>query len=128
MRYLKHALIFFAAADLLMFLASQVNPELLVRLLPQFDVESTGHGYTRLVGILFLMLGIARFYGGVYIDQRGAFVVSIWSWAIELIYTVTEILRGLFAVSENLLALVLAPLMLAWSLAYYRQALRPGRH
>lgn len=46
--------------------------------------------------------------------------VSIWSWVVELTYTVGEILRGQFALSSNLMALVLAPAMLVWSLLYYR--------
>lgn len=125
MKYLKYALILFAVVDVLMFLASQINPELLVRLLPQFNLESVDNAYPRLVGVLFLMLGLARFYGAIYIDQKGALIVSMWSWVVELIYTITEIGRGQFLVTENVMALVFAPLMLAWSLVYYRKALRP---
>ena len=124
MRYLKHALIFFAVVDVLIFVVSQANPELLVRLQPQFDLESVDNTYPRLVGILFLMLGLARFYGAMYIDQQGALIVSMWSWVVELIYTITEILHGQFVTAENLMALFFAPLMLGWSLAYFRKALR----
>ena len=67
------------------------------------------------------MLGIARLYGGLFIQQKGAFTVSMWSWVVELIYTVTELCRGQFTLSENVLALVLAPLMLGWSLVYYKK-------
>jgi len=45
----------------------------------------------------------------------------MWSWVVELIYTVTELRRGQFALSENVMALVLAPLMLGWSLVYYKK-------
>ena len=124
MRYLKHALIFFAVVDVLIFVVSQANPELLVRLVPQFDLEIVDNTYPRLVGILFLMLGLARFYGAMYIDQQGALIVSMWSWVVELIYTITEILHGQFVTAENLMALFFAPLMLGWSLAYFRKALR----
>ena len=70
------------------------------------------------------MLGLARLYGGLFIHERGAFVVSMWSWVVELVYTCTELARGQFIFSENIVALALAPLMLGWSLAYYRQTFR----
>jgi hypothetical protein len=121
MKYLRYALIFFFVVDVLMFVVYQTAPESLATALPQFDVESVGNTYPRLVGNLFLMLGIARLYGGLFIQQKGAFTVSMWSWVVELIYTVTELCRGQFALSENVMALVLAPLMLGWSLFYYRK-------
>lgn len=121
MKYLKHALIFFFAVDFAMFLVTQIHPELLLSLLPQFDIDSTGGTYPRLVGILFLMLGLARLYGGLYIHEKGAVQVSMWSWVVELVYTVTELARGEFIFMENIMALVLAPLMLGWTIVYSRQ-------
>jgi len=121
MKYLRYALIFFFVVDVLMFVVYQTAPETLATTLPQFDVESVGNTYPRLVGNLFLMLGIARLYGGLCIQEKGAFTVSMWSWVVELVYTVTELLHGQFALSENVMALVLAPLMLGWSLFYYRK-------
>lgn len=121
MKYLKYALIFFFAVDIAIFFMSQFNPTLLVEFLPQFNIESVNNTYPRLVGILFLALGIARLYGGLYINEKGAFIVSTWSWIIELIYTITELFYGQFVVSENIAGLVLAPLMLIWSLLYYRK-------
>ena len=121
MKYLKYALIFFFIVDLLIFLMAQLNPELLVTLLPQFDLTSGNHTYPRLVGILFLALGLARLYGGLFIQEKGAFIVSIWSWIVELIYTISELFRGQFSVDENMMALVLAPVMLVWSLVYFKK-------
>jgi hypothetical protein len=43
---------------------------------------------------------------------------------VELIYTVSELLHGEFVLAENVVGLVLAPLMLGWSLVYYRRAFR----
>lgn len=125
MKNLKYALTFFFVVDVAIFLVSQVAPNLLVALLPQFNIESVGGTYPRLVGFLFLALGLARLYGGVYIEEKGAVTVSIWSWVIELAYIVTELFHGQFAISENLATLVLAPLMFAWSLYYYRKAFLP---
>lgn len=104
-----------------MFLVSQVNTSLLVSYLPQFDIKSAGDGYPRLVGILFLMIGLARLYGALYINEKGAFTLSIWSWVVELIYTISELLRGQFSLAENVMGLTLAPLMLIWSVQYYRK-------
>jgi hypothetical protein len=94
MKYLKPALILFFCVDTLMFLVYQTAPDILATALPQFDIESAGGAYPRLVGKLFLMLGLARLYG------------------------------GLFILSENIVALVLAPLMLGWSLVYYQKRFR----
>jgi hypothetical protein len=76
MRYLKYALIFFVVVDVSIFLVSQVAPDVLVTLLPQFDIESAGSTYRRLVGVLFLALGLARLYGGVYIEEKRAVAVA----------------------------------------------------
>jgi len=122
MKYLKYALIFFFVVDVSIFLVSQVAPVALVTLLPQFNIESAGSTYPRLVGVLFLALGLARLYGALYIEEKGAVAVSMWSWVVELTYVVTELFHGQFAISENLATLVLAPLMLAWSFYYYRNA------
>jgi hypothetical protein len=125
MKNLKYALMFFFIVDVAIFLVSQIAPILLVTLLPQFNIESVGGSYPRLVGILFLALGLARLYGGLYIEEKGAVTVSIWSWVIELAYIVTELIHGQFLISENLATLVLAPLMIVWSLYYYRKAFLP---
>lgn len=121
MKYLKYVLIFFFAVDIAVFIISQFNPSLLIEFLPQFDIESVGNTYPRLVGVLFLALGIARLYGGLYIKEKGAFIVSMWSWAVELVYTISELLHGQFIASENIAGLVLAPLMLILSLLYFRK-------
>ena len=124
MKNLKYALIFFFVVDILIFLISQINSELLITFLPQFNLESEGNSYPRLVGVLFLALGLARLYGGLYIKEKGAFIVSIWSWVVELIYTISELLYGQFIVNENIAGLVLAPLMLIWSLIYFNKNFR----
>ena len=121
MKYLKNALIFFFAIDISMFIMSQVAPGLFVSLLPQFNIESTDNIYPRAVGTLFLMLGLARLYGGLYINEKGALIVSMWSWIVELVYTIIEIFHGQFIITENVMAVVLAPLMLAWSVVYYKK-------
>lgn len=108
-----------------MFLASQTRPEFLVGYLPQFDIVSVDNTYPRLVGVLFLMLGLARLYGAIYIMEKGAFTVSMWSWVVELIYTISELLRSNFMLAENLMGLTLAPLMLLWSLHHYRRNFSP---
>jgi hypothetical protein len=71
-KYLRYALIFFFVVDASMFVVYQTAPGLLAGFLPQFDVGEKGNMYPRLVGVLFLMLGIARLYGGICIDERGA--------------------------------------------------------
>ncbi|MEX0274260.1 MAG: hypothetical protein AB3N16_07780 [Flavobacteriaceae bacterium] len=124
MKYLKYALIFFFVVDILIFLISQINPEFLVTLLPQFDLESVDNAYPRLVGVLFLALGLARLYGGLYINEKGAFIVSMWSWVVELVYTLSELFRSQFVVGENIAGLVMAPLMLIWSLMYFTKNFR----
>lgn len=121
MKYLKYALIFFFVVDLLIFFLSQFSPEMLIILLPQFAIDSVANAYPRLVGVLFLALGLARLYGGLYMNEKGAFMLSMWSWVVELVYTISELARGTFQVSENLMALVLAPIMLIWSIVYYRR-------
>ena len=120
LKYLKYALVGFALVDFVIFIAAQVSPTTLVGLLPQFDIESENNSYPRLVGVLFLMLGLARLYGALHMNEQGAFAVSMWSWVVELIYTTSELLRGQFVLTENLLGLILAPLMLIWSIQYYR--------
>jgi hypothetical protein len=121
LKFLKYALILFAVVDVLMFLISQTRPGLLIAYLPQFDIESVDNTYPRLVGMLFLMLGLARLYGALYIKEKGAFVLSMWSWVVELTYTVSELSHGQFVLVENLMGLTLAPLMLIWSFLYYRR-------
>jgi len=121
MKYLKYVLVFFFIVDVLIFLIAQVNPELLVEFLPQFNLESVDNAYPRLVGVLFLILGLSRLYGGLYIKEKGAFVVSMWSWIVELTYTISELIHGQFSVIENIMALVLAPIMLLWSFMYFKR-------
>ena len=121
MKKLKYALIFFFIVDFLIFIISQINPEFLVTVLPQFNIESADNTYPRLVGVLFFALGLARLYGGLYIKEKGAFIVSMWSWVVELIYTVSELLHGQFIAMENIAGLLLAPLMLIWSIIYFRK-------
>jgi len=116
--------VFFFIVDVLIFLIAQVNPELLVEFLPQFNLESVDNTYPRLVGVLFLILGLSRLYGGLYIKEKGAFVISMWSWIVELIYTISEIIHGQFAVNENIMALVLAPVMLFWSFMYFKRTFK----
>jgi hypothetical protein len=94
--------------------------------LPQFDIQSAGNSYPRLVGLLFLMLGLGRLYGGLNIQEKGAVAVSMWTWVVELAYVTTEIFRGQFTFSENVATFVLAPLMLAWSIHYYRKTFQRG--
>lgn len=72
------------------------------------------------------MLGLARFYGALYIDQSGAFALSMWSWVVELVYTISELFHGQFILTEIILGLFLAPLMLIWSARYFRKF--HGRH
>jgi len=124
MKFLKYVLVFFFIVDVLIFLISQINPELLVEFLPQFNLESVDNTYPRLVGFFFLTLGLSRLYGGLYIKEKGAFVVSMWSWIVELIYTISEIIHGQFTVNENIMALVLAPLMLLWSYMYFKRTFK----
>jgi len=121
MKYLKYVLVFFFIVDVLIFLIAQVNPELLIELLPQFNLESVDNTYPRLVGVLFLILGLSRLYGGLYIKEKGAFIVSMWSWIVELTYTISELIHGQFSVIENIMALVLAPIMLLWSFMYFKR-------
>jgi len=113
--------VFFFIVDVLIFLIAQVNPELLVEFLPQFNLESVDNTYPRLVGVLFLILGLSRLYGGLYIKEKGAFIVSMWSWIVELTYTISELIHGQFSVIENIMALVLAPIMLLWSFMYFKR-------
>ncbi len=119
MKALKYALFFFFVVVVTMFILFQTHPALLLSALPQFDIDSAGGAYPRLVGILFLALGLARLYGGLFMHQKGAFVVSMWSWVIEIIYTISELIHGQFTLIENMMALILAPLMFIWSLSYY---------
>lgn len=72
-----------------------------------------------------MMFGLTRLYGAVYIQEKGAFVVSIWSWVGELTYIIAGVFYGHFVLSETLTILVLASMMLVWSLLYYRQAFQP---
>ena len=62
MKALRYALFFFVVIDATIFLAFQIKPEILLSVLPQFDIESAGGAYPRLVGVLFLALGLARLY------------------------------------------------------------------
>lgn len=120
MNKLKYALIFFSVVDFAIFFMSQIAPDLLVSNLPQFNIESTDNTYPRLVGILFLMLGLARLYGGFFMHEKGAVLLSIWSWVVELIYICSELFIGPFIIAENVATLVLAPLMLVWSIFFYK--------
>ncbi len=45
----------------------------------------------------------------------------MWSWVIELVYTLSELLHGQFIISENILGLILALLMLVWSILHFRK-------
>ena len=121
MNYLKYALLFVFAVELSMFAMSQFNPEYFVSALPQFNVESVDYTYPRLVGVLFLMLGLAKLYGALYITEKGAFVVSMWSWVVEFFYILSEVVHGQFLWTDAVSGLAIPPLMLIWSLLYYRK-------
>ncbi len=69
--------IFFFAIDIAIFFMSQFNSKLMVEFLPQFNKKSVDNTYPRLVGILFIALGLARLYGYLYINEKGIFIVSM---------------------------------------------------
>lgn len=121
MKYLKQALIFFFIVDIIIFFVYQINPDLMVLFFPQFDLKISGNAYPRLVGILALALGMMRLYGALYIHEKGALIVSLSSWIVELVYIVSEIMRGQFTIIENLLGLIVAPLMIVWTMLYFRK-------
>jgi len=120
---LKYVLFFFFFVDILIFISSQLSPNLFVSVMPQFNVESINNSYPRLVGILFLMLGIVRLYGGLYIHDKGVFQLALISWVVEFVYVLIEIIRGQFVFQENILVFVACILMFTWSLLLYRKSI-----
>ena len=120
MKTLKYTLIIVAIFDVILFLISQFNPELFLSISPQIHITGEDYSYPKLVGYLILSLGLPRLYGGLFIKEKGAFIASIWSWVIELIWVVSGIFYGMSSLNENLIPIILAPLLILWSILYYR--------
>lgn len=117
---LKLALYFFFLIDAFIFLSSQLKPELFLSISPQFNVGGPNFIYPRVVGILFLMIGFVRLYGGIYIQEKGAYQLAMISWVVEIIYILIEIVRGLFSLQQNLFVLMACLFMLIWSLYLFK--------
>jgi hypothetical protein len=124
MKVLKYTLISIAIFDLTLFLISQFNTDLFVSMSPQIHITNGDYNYPRLVGFLMLSLGLPRLYGGLFIKEKGAFIASIWSWVIELVWVIAFIMYGTTNVEENLMPLLLAPCFIIWSIIYYRKNFR----
>jgi hypothetical protein len=121
LKYLKYALYFFFLIDLLIFLSSQFAPELFLSISPQFNLGGPSFSYPRLVGVLFLMIGIVRLYGGIFIHEKGAFQLATISWGIEISYILIEVVRGQFDLKQNIAVLLACFFMLVWSVYLYRR-------
>ena len=124
MKPLKYTLIFIAIFDLILFSLSQFNTELFVSMSPQIHVTDGDYNYPRLAGFLILSLGVLRLYGGLFIKEKGAFIASIWSWVIELVWIIAFIMYGASTLEESIMSLVLTPAFIIWSIIYYRKNFR----
>ena len=121
MKFLKYTLIFVAIFDLILFLISQFNTELFLSMSPQIHVADGDYNYPRIAGFLILSLGVLRLHGGLFIKEKGAFIASIWSWIVELIWIVAFYLYGASKLEEIIMPIILAPLFIIWSIIYYRK-------
>ena len=121
LKSLKYALFFFFLIDLFIFLSSQFAPELFLSISPQFNLGGGNFSYPRLVGILFLMIGIVRLYGGLFIHEKGAFQLGIISWGVEISFILIEVCRGQFTFKQNIAVLLACFFMLVWSVYLYRR-------
>ncbi len=124
MKPLKYTLIFIAIFDLILFSLSQFNTELFVSMSPQIHVTDGDYNYPRVAGFLILSLGVLRLYGGLFIKEKGAFIASIWSWVIELVWIIAFIMYGASTLEESIMSLVLTPAFIIWSIIYYRKNFR----
>ena len=91
---------------------------------PQIHVTDGDYNYPRLAGFLILSLGVLRLYGGLFIKEKGAFIASIWSWVIELVWIIAFIMYGASTLEESIMSLVLTPAFIIWSIIYYRKNFR----
>ncbi len=121
MTILRYAILVFVAIDATIFVTSQVAPETLRQLMPQFDTETGGDAYLRAVGMMFLALGLMRLYGSLFITNKRAFQLALYSWAIELLFTVTELARGASFFSASIAPILVVSGMLIWSCIYYQR-------
>lgn len=124
MKFLKYTLIFVAIFDLILFLLSQFNTELFVSMSPQIHMTDGDYNYPRLAGFLILSLGMLRLCGGLFIKEKGAFIASIGSWVIELVWVIAFMMYGASTLEENMTPLLLAPTFIIWSIIYYRKNFR----
>lgn len=122
LKSLKYALFFFFLIDLFIFLSSQFAPELFLSISPQFNLGGANFSYPRLVGVLFLMIGIVRLYGGLFIHEKGAFQLGIISWGVEISFILIEVCRGQFTFKQNVAVLLACFFMLVWSVYLYRRS------
>ena len=120
MKAFKAALYFFALLDGAFFLVAQIQPRVLAEAVPAFAIESGDAAYTRLVGMLFLTLGVLRLCGSLFSEQKLAFQLMMLSWAIELFYFLTAFLHGRVAIADVIPPIVIVTGMLLWSVRQYR--------
>lgn len=107
--------------DVLLFVIAYINPELLAFFNPQVIISNGDYSYARLVGIFFLALGFTRLYGGLYIEEKGAFTAFMWTLVVEFFYVLSGIYYGLGTLGESFPPLIPLTIFFIWSAIYYRR-------
>ena len=114
--YLRVALVLTFVVDLLLFVYAQIAPASFASLHGLIEHD----GYARLTGILYLGLGWSRLLGGLYIHERGALRASMATWLVEILFILSRLAHGEAEFLAVVFPLLMAPLLLAWSVAVDR--------
>jgi hypothetical protein len=96
---LKIFMAFFVILDFSIFMGAYFIPDLFAKMLPQYT--STDDRYSRLIGTIFLMFGIARLHGILNIHEKGAYRVCLWSWILEFGLHAYEIYKGELSLKDG---------------------------
>ena len=77
--------------------------------------------FPRLIGAFFLILGLARLHGGLFIEEKGAYRLATISWFIEILFYATEVYFGTLDLNKHkvLPIFVICGAMALWSILVY---------
>lgn len=132
------ALRLIAAVDILTFFTSRMltagrRSPLLSTFATLDDLDDTIVPSLQRVGLVFLLLGLVRASACRFPRDKGAAILSLWSWVVEFAYIRFEVQRqrangSLFAPVATLAAVmfVIIAFMLGWSYQNYRTKFYKG--
>ena len=116
---LKYVLIGGGLFDFLIYAMSLGDYHTFIKFFPMN--ASIDPKFPRLVGCFFLILGLARMHGGLFIEEKGSYRLALISWFIEILFYATEVHFGTLDLRKDkvLPIIVICGTIALWSILVY---------